>query len=372
MATAAIGKGVRPSGQRVTSPPRQRGRLDGLQVLRGAAASYVLLFHLAMASGFDAISPAIASVARWGFSGVDLFFVLSGFVIWHGTHDAVGPGTARRFLLRRLARIYLGYWPMLAVAVIMFAILAPQVLSDANLAGSFFLMEPHDRRLLISVSWSLTFELYFYGAFAMLLLVGRGWRLLIVVVVFLAVIATNLALLAWFPGELDGSATEGWFFLSPFVAEFCGGALVAASWHAAWFPRRRDWFAVAGVAALLLGVWTGVHDGALPTHQIQRLGSFGLAAAGLLMVGVTVEERIRWPRWSVALGNQSYALYLGHPLVMSLLTITGIFPLGTGAFSGWLIVGLVVASTVWITALYSRRVDYSAYRWACRRIDPSD
>ena len=340
-------------------------KLDGLQALRGFAAAYVLLFHLVPVSGLGEAFPALRAVARWGFAGVDLFFVLSGFVMWHTTIDRSGSGAARTFLLKRCARIYLGYWPWLALALALFALLAPQALAGKNLIGSLLLLDIDDRRLVISVAWSLVFELYFYALFAVLLLAGRRVRFAGVAAAAIGVALFNLALLAWWPESLAGDAGEGHFFLSPFVAEFFAGSLLAAAWRADFGGAARLPVALAGLALAVVGAWFGVAGGELPAHQVQRLGSFGLAAAGLILAVAALDARLPWPRWSVALGDSSYALYLGHPLLLSLATLGGWFAPGRAP----IVAAALAAAAIGAAFLYHRCIELPLYRRACMRID---
>ena len=55
---------------------------------------------------------------RFGFAGVDIFFVLSGFILWTTNLGTKKPGQIFRYLYRRLARIFLGYWPFFGFAVV--------------------------------------------------------------------------------------------------------------------------------------------------------------------------------------------------------------------------------------------------------------
>lgn len=340
-------------------------RLSGLQGLRGIAASFVFLFHLVPASGLGSHVPALGSVARWGFSGVDVFFVLSGFVMWHTTHQASGPAAARRFLLSRLARIFSGYWPMLAITVAIFALLSPQTLRDANILGSVFLLEPRDSRLIITVAWSLVFELYFYVLFACLLCMRRRHQLAVVGVGMLILLVVNTGLLICCEPGLSGGTTEGYFFLSPFVAEFFAGCLIAAAYHAGFAGCDYRLIAALGVALACFGIGFGVADGELPTHQIARVSSFGLAASGIVLTFVALERYFLWPRWLVALGDQSYALYLGHPVLLSVAALSGVFAVA-GNNTGFLLgmAALFVLGTQILVKLYYIHIELPAYRLA--------
>jgi len=345
-------------------------KLDGLQALRGFAAAYVLLFHLVPVSGLGEMYPWLKALARWGFAGVDLFFVLSGFVMWHTTCDKQGRVAARRFLLKRFARIYLGYWPWLAMACVMFLLLAPAALAGKNLVGSLLLLELDDRRLVISVAWSLAYEAYFYALFAGLMLAGPGGRLAIIGFGSIALTAFNFWLLACCRETLGGDAAEGFFFLSPFVVEFFAGSLAAVAYRARFWGLPAPVIAMTGATLAAVGVWLGVSDGALPSHQVQRLDSFGLAAVGLIFGAVALEGQLRWPRWSVALGDQSYSLYLGHPVLLSAMTLLGLFGWAAGEGARALMVaGAVILCALLASWLSYRGIERPLYRWVCRRVD---
>lgn len=344
-------------------------RLAGLQALRGLAALYVFLFHLVPVSGLGGAFPILKNIARWGFSGVDLFFVLSGFVMWHTTQDHIGLAAARHFLLKRFARIYLGYWPMLVVAVVMFLLLSPQALHGADLIGSLLLIEADDRKLLITVAWSLCYEIYFYALFAVLLLIERVRRLWLIGLALLTVLVFNYSMLIHWQERLDGGTTEGYFFLSPFVCEFSAGALLAATYRARFFGFGRSWVSVVGIGLFILGAWVGMASGEVPAHQVQRLGSFGLAASGLILAVLALDAYVSWPRWTVALGDQSYALYLGHPLLLSFVALTGWFPVGASITQQLSLAGVAILLTIMLTAGYYRHVERPLCRWAYQSID---
>ena len=129
---------------------------DWLQALRALAALAVLFFHMAP---HWALSPHLAPAQawmHWGFSGVDVFFVLSGFVVYQ-TADKPSY-SARRFLLRRGLRIYLGYWPVLLLtAALAWAASAWPPLGKA--VRSALLLSPSLFDNWVPTAWSLTYEL---------------------------------------------------------------------------------------------------------------------------------------------------------------------------------------------------------------------
>ncbi|CAN5151332.1 acyltransferase [soil metagenome] len=339
-------------------------RLDGLQALRGFAAAYVVLFHLVPIMELGASLAWLKTFASGGMAGVHLFFVLSGFVMWHTTHDKAGTAAAGRFVLKRFARIYLSYWPWLLITSFLFLLMAPQVLAGRHFFNETTLF-PGGRPFLISVAWTLTYELYFYALFAGLVLVGRHARLLLLGLGLAGVLVFNVAI------QPKAFAYDfGGFFLSPLIAEFLAGSLLAAAFRAGAFGLASWLSAVGGVAIIGVGIWIGITAGVISSPPLQQVASLGLASCGIVMVVVALEHRISWPRWTVLLGDQSYSLYLGHPVLLSVATLSGWFAFAHGRDILILIAGgALLLLMLAITLLYYRALELPLYRWACDLID---
>ena len=84
-----------------------------IQLLRALAAIFVVCHHIApQYQAMGGHSKSFESAASWGFTGVDLFFVISGFIMAHATfHKERTFSNAKAFIKHRFARVYLGYWP---------------------------------------------------------------------------------------------------------------------------------------------------------------------------------------------------------------------------------------------------------------------
>lgn len=150
----------------------KRSELYGIQLLRGLAATAVVVHHaLEQSNGaIGRFSPDWLTTV--GAAGVDIFFVISGFVMFY---VSFGPGrsppTAGDFLFRRATRIYPFYW---LCCIAMLIISAMGFLAshryDANTILTSLALLPG--RKIIGVSWTLVFEIYFYLIFAAML----PWR----------------------------------------------------------------------------------------------------------------------------------------------------------------------------------------------------
>ena len=147
----------------------ERSGLVSVQFLRAVAALGVVVFHLQPFEQQFLPGPTIAP--RWfalGDIGVDLFFVISGFIIVESTSNWFDRRHAGQFLWRRLTRIYPIYWFYNLLLLAMFW-LQPSVLSAnrqaPDLLASFLLTPPHGKTLLL-ISWTLMYEVEFYLIFA--------------------------------------------------------------------------------------------------------------------------------------------------------------------------------------------------------------
>ena len=270
----------------------------------------------------------------WNFGsfGVDLFFVLSGFIIaWSTRHGQ------RHFLLNRAIRVLPPYWIVTALGGLIVLIAMPLGEAIGWIGRSLlFLSGPDGRPPILFVGWTLVYELVFYMIYAAALWAGRR-RAPLLAVAALIVIAYGL--------QPIGIATRDW----PPLIEFAFG-LAIASWSERTQTSARTasslLIVMAGVA-LLYACEPLVHarDGA-SADQL-RLAVLGLPAAAVVLGLVQLERaKVAVPsRVVLAVGGASYAVYLLHPLVFSFALP---FPAGSpstrfGIFAALLAITIVVA-----------------------------
>ena len=151
-------------------------KLQWIQALRAIAASLVLIAHLGQEEA-DAFAAGLAPA--WtlaGVSGVDLFFVISGFVMVYVTRGTThgAPAIAGRFLYSRAARIYPPYWLFTALAIAGYFIFdgLSRSLGELDLVRDILLI-PGEEPPVLLVGWTLIHEMYFYIVFTGLLLLPR-------------------------------------------------------------------------------------------------------------------------------------------------------------------------------------------------------
>ncbi len=152
-------------------------KLKGIEAARGIAACLVVALHathLLFAPKFYAAVP-LWGVFRFGHAGVDFFFVLSGFIIFHVHRQDLQVrrrGNAWRYACKRFLRVYPTYWIVLALfgAVLIYSPYRdPAQTGIGNVIASVLLL-PRLQEPILGVAWTLRHELLFYGLFGLLLL----------------------------------------------------------------------------------------------------------------------------------------------------------------------------------------------------------
>ena len=264
----------------------------------------VLVFHAAARAG---------SSFGVGAAGVDVFFVISGFIMWVVTCRR--PPTPGAFLARRAERIIPLYW-LVTLAAAGTALLAPSAFpamrpTAAHVAQSLLFVPHRDSTGLIAPlivpGWTLNYEVLFYLLFAVTLLGPARWRAWLVSGVLCGLVALR---------PLGDGANALWAtYTDPILLEFAAGLWLGWAWSAERLPGR----AVAA-ALMVLGV-AGFAATAIAGTDVSgaRVLLWGLPAAALVTGAVSFERHGRIPRWRAleAIGDASYSIYLVHGLAIS-------------------------------------------------------
>ncbi|KPW57062.1 Exopolysaccharide production protein ExoZ [Pseudomonas caricapapayae] len=295
-------------------------RLYSLQGLRGVAVLGVVLFHMMSVeskfSGGDILLPPLLDFFQLG---VDLFFVISGFVmviVSRGRFQSAGE--ARRFLFNRVSRIYPTYWLYFFITLAVYLV-QPGMVNSGHGSSSLimsFLLLPNDKVLLVMVAWSLLFELWFYVVFSgflvfhersLPLLLG-GWALIITV--FNAV------------ADWQDYSPALKIILHPYALEFILGAALALFFygrHSARVPTAAVLVSL-GIALLLAVPLIGYYR-LYDSQGLLRMLAVG-GTFGMLVLTLALLERRRQlvvPRFLVSVGDMSYTIYLSHLLVLGVI-----------------------------------------------------
>jgi len=287
-------------------------RANEIDLLRFLAALAVVLFHYAF-RGYAAHSssmpyPLLGASAKYGLYGVDLFFLISGFVILM----SASGGSLKHFVISRTVRLYPAFWvccTLTFLVLLMFGSNQPtvvQYLSNLTMLSGFSLMQKIAPGSHIDGSyWSLVVEMRFYALVAVVLLLRQIHR----AEVFLA---------AWFAAvalfELTGMDHLRDVLIVDYAAYFIAGAMMYQVWS-----HGLSWLR----AGVILGCWVlALYERwiALPkweanNHVVMDRGIvLSLVTAFFVLMFLVATKRTGWigrRNWMV-LGALTYPLYLVH------------------------------------------------------------
>ena len=290
--------------------------LWSVQYLRAVAALSVVFFH-----------QTIPFFATYGYHGVDIFFILSGFIMICLTQDRVV--SAKNFLFQRAARIIPLYWLATAMAFLL-ACLGFRIWgasTDLGLLIKSLLFVPSTNAEgrnwpTLYVGWTLNFEIFFYAVFAVVLLLPQRFRVVTLAFVFMGLVAFN----AIFRSADPIIAT----YTDPIILEFLIGISIGTIFGAD-LRRRSLRTSILMCAALLVATF-------LAGHVLSAL-SFAWIAAVLVVVALLLErlELLPFSAALKAIGDASFSIYLFQQFafdgVFVLLTAVAFvtkLPLATG------------------------------------------
>ena len=305
--------------------------IDDIQVLRAVAALAVLFFHIEReisSARTGAFSDLFMDAAWLGQVGVDIFFVISGFIMYFvHAGDFARTGMPGRFLLRRVVRVVPTYWLLTTVTVAGLVFL-PSLFNSRSpdwswITASYAFVPwqspAGDISPPVGPGWTLNYEMYFYLVFAVMLLLPRRVALPVMTAFLLGSAALGLI----FTPDLPAVA----LMTSALLVEFLCGIWIA------WAFIRG--ITLSGGVRLVLGAVAGAvflvspalyTSGDLATWW--RLPFFGLPAAALMSAVIlrpSLQDVERtdgaFGRLMVALGNSSYALYLTHVFTLRIAAL---------------------------------------------------
>jgi exopolysaccharide production protein ExoZ len=339
--------------------------IEPIQHLRALAALGVVVFHtLGLLGTHLGIEVEHKSL---GAAGVDLFFIISGFIMWVTAIDRdERPGT---FALKRIVRIVPLYW-LFTTFVLVLVIVKPSLMRSASqdpvhfLASYLFVAWPHPTMVgrywpPVIPGWTLNYEMFFYATVTLSLLLRRAWR-----VPAIAAVLAGLPVVGW----LTGASGIASFYTHPILFEFLFGITLGVLFTRGYtLTPGRAWGVtlVALVAFFTVGL-LGNDD----NRALMWGAPLALLVAGALELPALASGRVR--DFSKLLGDASYSLYLVQFVVLppaSLLLGRLVRPLPLPLAATVLGLGLVaVAIAAGIATYYiaERPVTQLARRWLSR------
>lgn len=351
--------------------------IAGIQYLRGLAAFLVLYFHAI--DQLPALFRSLGPFGHVGVAGVDIFFVISGFIMWTitaGGDTGDGRGSPMGFLGKRIVRIVPLYWVFTALSVAI-AVAVPQALHNRStdpwhiLASFLFVPSFHpafDHMAfpVLVPGWSLQFEMFFYLVFALFVSCTAVVRMVAVPAVMLGLVLAGIV--------IRPTGAIGVTYTDPLMVEFLAGMMLGVLHRAGRLRSLRlGW---AGVLAfpLLVPLLTTLVMEDYAVSGSARLVAWGLPAV-LLVAGVLCLEnrgRVRTIPLFRLIGDASYSLYLSHLFTLGVLRAAwkaaGLPMEGAGGDIAFAVVAcaLGVAVAVGVYRLVERPL-HDAVRWGIAR-----
>jgi len=273
-----------------------------IQILRFVAATAVVVFHAIATGKAYLASPAATTLFKifeYGHYGVDLFFVISGFIIYYSTERS--DPSPLQFLRRRVERIIPVYW-FLTLLIVALALLMPQVFRGTNwldihhlVTSLFFVSFTDGVPPLLYVGWSLEYEMFFYLLVGLLLCRKKDTWNGVLILFSILVIAGQIKAIPEFAGHYR-------FLMDPIILEFAFGVLAAQI-----FCGKK--IAIPGLIAVGCACIAVLL--AVPAHRAFIIG----LPSTLLVLGAAYLSRTRtaplpFETIVARLGDASYSIYL--------------------------------------------------------------
>jgi len=318
--------------------PTELGEMfRNIQALRGVAALLVFVMHI-IPHGYG-VDDFLYKFWWIGPSGVDLFFVISGFIVCYtaaraGRADEPSYAAAGKFAIKRVVRIFPVYWAVLICAMVVAhkVELSPPDLPSYDTWRYFPLFVMHNKYVMLA--WTLAFEMFFYLMLGLIILF-RPKDLYRYVALWMVVQAAVVGIASTY--RPDGFDNFGWVFTSPLVLEFGMGCLVAFLIDKGVKGMGIEAF-ISGVLLFSVGCYVNSYFG--NWGPAWRPAMFAPGAALIVYGLIDIEERFGFvfPRFMQKLGDASYSIYIWHQLVVSILMKAAVKFGWLAMFPGWLLI----------------------------------
>jgi exopolysaccharide production protein ExoZ len=310
--------------------------ISSIQILRGFAALFIVIGHSQGAArelaGLSGQTFSTWQLLPWGV-GVDLFFVISGFIIFYSSKKYQGaPHPSRTFFAHRIARLVPLYWLCTALFLAIFVFKRSLGFAQADEFPSiqaiisslvFFPFDAHPISSGLAfpaynLGWTLNYEMYFYALFALCL--GRSQTQSAVRIL------VGLCCIVIFGVVFKPDVLPFSFWSQPIILEFGAGIVIAMAFQrGVSFPRplRLGLISLGFLLIVFLPFGSPVDIGGTNLNDFGRVYIWGLPAA-LIIAGAALGPDVKKKSWlsiPIEIGNASYSLYLVHPFVIFLMSL---------------------------------------------------
>ncbi len=271
--------------------------INNLQILRAFAAINVCILHLISTAANYSFTPNYLSILKgWGNNGVDIFFVLSGFIILHSQLQK--KRSFRDFFKFRIIRIVPIYWFITMILVLCYLIIPEKALnsdlpSTEYIFQSLFFLSSLNSDFFVpfvGVGWTLELEMLFYLIFGLSLIFGqwnKSYLFIFLCLVIISIITSNFILV-----------------------EFLFGMLIALAFNNVKLQHKYGLIIASIGFLLLLCSINQIND-----INLTRIVFWGLPSS-LIVFGLVYAKQFNNALLKY-LGDASYSIYLIHPFIIS-------------------------------------------------------
>jgi exopolysaccharide production protein ExoZ len=291
-----------------------KNQITSIQALRGAAAAVVVFSHVCFEFKRGGCTNSsfvnFYELRELGAAGVDLFFVVSGFIMVYVTYAQVRsqPTSRLEFCVNRIIRILPLYWicTTLKLILVQIPVFQSPAYDPSFILKSFLFLPDFNPRgelhPLLGQGWTLNYEMFFYLVFACLMMLRPRALLMVVSVVFLSLVTL---------GHVAPSPDQAlWtFYTDPIILEFALGMLAGYLYVADRLPGK-----ALGAILLASGAACWLATMFFSVEGLWRVAFWGIPAFFVLL-GLTSLERasgLSFPKIFSRLGDASYSIYLTH------------------------------------------------------------
>jgi len=329
----------------MTQSSSSHKKLNLLQVYRGIAAVLVVMFHLNDMSAQRLNQVTFFNLFQAGWSGVDYFFVLSGFIMVYVHRSALGKkDQLKSFFVKRAVRIYPIYW-IITLTVLCFFLVIPGFANNKDLGWGevivSLLLIPQNDKPILDVAGTLIYELYFYFLFSIAIWL-KPKHSVPILSTWLFITILHICKIVKIPSS---------FFLLNLVfgnmnLEFvfgCLAAYIVIKYNNKLGKYRWILFGIANLGYVILGLlaaWGNI--------WFDRITTFGVLAALLILAATSIDlkDYPKIPYLLIFLGDASYSIFLTHgPLISAITKIVQKANLGK-YFDGFFAPALLAVFTV--------------------------
>ena len=335
--------------------------INSIQFLRGFAALAVVIHHTGgYVKRYYEPTLLFADKFSIGFAGVDLFFVISGFIIHFTSKNYINnPSKLKEYLQKRFIRVYPIYWIITTILFFsswviiqmlgknIFSIGYPNTLSayiqTYTLFPLHFAINP--------VTWTLSYEIFFYLCFAFLIVSKRLW---VIPALILAISFYNIS--KNIPEIIEIDLTYFNFIFSGYNFEFMLGFLIFQCYEKLKISNSISVILLIGAISIivLFGYSVGDYD------SYKRILAFGFPSGIILFALLNLErnQAISFPKFTLILGDASYALYLIHfPMMLFMNKIPQILGYSFNAYQEVWYSYIIIISIIFTSIFVHKKIE---------------